>query len=636
MKKVLLLLIVVFISVSSFAQFQLPNGGFENWSDANSVPSGWHTFNTATGSLASMVSGAVQHERAAGHSGQYSCCIKPRNVFLGIIANGNFTTGRINAGSMSASDFTGNYNFSDITNGYCQTFEGYPDSLSFWASLYATSESLEASLTATIHGNYAMHEPIDDNSKAVASMSKQFSRTTASSSSLVWQNYRTKFNYDDYMSFNQTSQYILISFTTNKLPGQGNTNDRLYVDDIEMIYVGEMADIKVNGTTLSNFNQNTYNYEMCFSGNLPTVTATAVSEIANTKNQVSITQASAGNNYTATVNRLGSNISYTIHFIPSPDITLNVPNNTYSTCAGEEISVTASGASSYSWCDGLGDDATVHPTTSGIYTVTGTNAYGCTSTATLTINVYPIYSIDTNISVCDNDLPFVWNNNSYTVSGNYDFEFQTVNGCDSVWHIHLHVAPNVEYFNEISVCDNQLPYLWHGMSLTEAGIYSDTVTATESCDSIFTIQFSINPTYEVYVSDSAMSEHEYNSGYFSVTPADSGTFEYDIQCYTLAGCDSIIHLTLYVAFNEGVEEHSMTPEFKLFPNPTSAMLNIRGEHMTRVEVFTLNGSLVFRGTPDSPESSAIDVSRFAAGQYSVRVSLDDGKSVTGKIIIDRR
>lgn len=635
MKKVLLFCIAVLVTVCVNAQYQLPNGDFENWPDANSVPSGWHTFNTATGSLASMVTSAVQHERAAGHTGQYSCCIKPRNVFLGIIANGNFTTGRINAGSMTASDYTGNYNFSDITNGYCQTFVGYPDSISFWASLYATSSSLEASLTATIHSNYAMHDPIDDNSKAVASMTKHFSRTTSSSGSVVWQNYRTKFNYDDYLSYNQTSQYILISFTTNKEAGQGNTSDRLYVDDIEMIYVGEMTDIKVNGTTIANFNQNTYSYEMCFSGTIPTVTATAASSIANTKNQVSITQASASNNYTATINRLGSDISYTIHFIPNPDITLNVPNNTYSTCPGEEISVTASGANSYSWSDGLGNDATVHPTTSGIYTVTGTDIYGCSNTTTLTINIYTTFSIDTNISVCDNDLPFVWNNNSYTESGNYDLALQTVNGCDSILHLHLHIAPNVEYYNDISVCDNQLPYLWHGMSLTEPGTYSDTIDATDGCDSIFTILFSINPTYEVYVSDSAMMEHEYIIENFSVTPADSGTYEYDIQSYTLAGCDSIIHLTLYIAFNEGVDDFSMTPEFDFFPNPTNAQLNIRGERMARVEVFGIDGRLLFSGTPDSPEFTAIDVTPFAAGHYTVRITLNDGKTVSGKIVINR-
>lgn len=406
MKKVLLFWIAVFVTVCANAQYQLPNGDFENWPGENtSVPDGWHTFNTATGTLAGMVTSAIQHERAAGHSGQYSCCLKPRNVIFGIIANGNFTTGRINAGSISASDFTGNYNFSDIVEGYCQTFTGYPDSLSFWASLYATDASLEASLTATIHGNYAMHDPIDDESKAVATVTKHFSRTTASENAVVWQNYRTKFNYDDYMSFNQTAQYILISFTTNKTPGEGNTDDRLYMDDIEMIYIGEMTDIKVNDTTIADFSPNTYTYEMYYTDELPTVTATAASAIANAKNQVSITQASADNNYTATINRLGSDITYTIHFIENPD--------------------------------------------------------------------------------------------------------------------------------------------------------------------------------------------------------------------------------------NSVEDYALEHEFSFFPNPTSTTLNIRGERMDRIEVVSLDGRLLFSGAPDSPEFTTLDVTPFAAGHYTVRITLNDGKTVSGKIVVNR-
>lgn len=406
MKKVLLFWVAVLVTVCVNAQYQLPNGDFENWpGESTSVPDGWHTFNTATGSLASMVSSAVQHERAAGHSGQFSCCIKPRNAFMGIIANGNFTTGRVHAGSISASDVTGNYNFSDISEGYCQTFTGYPDSLSFWASLYATDASLEASLTAIIHGNYAMHDPIDDNSKAVASISKYFSRTTSSAGGVVWQNFRTKFNYDDYSSYNQTVQYILITFTTNKTPGQGNTSDRLYMDDIEMIYVGEMTDIKVNGSTVANFDPDTYSYDVYYTDNIPTVTATAASAIANAKNQVSITQASADNNYTATINRLGSDITYTIHFIENPDIS--------------------------------------------------------------------------------------------------------------------------------------------------------------------------------------------------------------------------------------VEDYAMAHEISFFPNPTNTTLHIRGKRMAQIEVVSLDGRLLFSGAPDSPDFTALDVTQFATGHYTVRITLDDGKTVSGKIVVKR-
>ena len=175
MKKVLLLLIAVLMNcyfVFSQPVYQLPNGNFNNWPDNVTVPDGWHTFNTASGSFNSLVN-PIQHSRAADRTGGtncYSCKIYPKKVMGIATANGNFTTGRVNAGSMSASDVTGNYNYSDITGGYCQSFVGYP----------ATSSSVKARLSAIIHGNYSLHDPADDETKVVASAYSEFARTTSS------------------------------------------------------------------------------------------------------------------------------------------------------------------------------------------------------------------------------------------------------------------------------------------------------------------------------------------------------------------------------------------------------------------------------------------------------------------------
>ncbi len=329
-------------------------------------------------------------------------------------------------------------------------------------------------------------------------------------------------------------------------------------------------------------------------------------------------------------------------------------------------------------------------TTSGTYYDTLTTSAGCDSTFELafTVNVSQ-HEILTD-TVCQNALPYSWRGHAINAAGDYAdtipnsagcldifelhlnvlpvdvttiydtvcegshyqlYGFDTIalqpgtlydqltltnaNGCDSTVNLVLTISQSYLFETFAETCENT-PFLWHGGEFITEGIYYDSLVSSLGCDSVFVLHLTVNPAYYIFVSDSAMREHEYTYGNFVVTPADSGTFEYDIQYYTLAGCDSVIHLTLYVAFNDGVEEFTMTPEFTFFPNPTSAMLNIRGERMTRVEVFALNGKLVFRGTPDSPEFSALDVTQFATGHYTVRVTLDDGKAVTGKIIISRR
>ena len=190
MKKVLLLLMITMVGiVHGFAQYQLSNGGFENWSgSATSVPSGWHTFSDAQCELwmgCSMAKGN-HHERAAGHEGGNSCCIYSKEVgLLGInhLANGNFTTGQIYIGSSTASDQTQNYNRS--VSGYREPFTGYPDSLRFWASFYATGANEKARLSAIIHNSEEMRDPVPSSfqNRVVATMEKAFTRTTSTSSS---------------------------------------------------------------------------------------------------------------------------------------------------------------------------------------------------------------------------------------------------------------------------------------------------------------------------------------------------------------------------------------------------------------------------------------------------------------------
>ena len=168
------------------------------------------------------------------------------------------------------------------------------------------------------------------------------------------------------------------------------------------------------------------------------------------------------------------------------------------------------------------------------------------------------------------------------------------------------------------------------------GDYYDSLSTAYGCDSVYVLHLTLNPTYDIYVNDTAIANHEYTYESLVVTPSDSGVYNYDIQYYTLANCDSIIHLTLYVALNEGIDGFTITPEFSFYPNPTSARLNIKGEQMRTVEVFNIAGKLVGRHDADTPEFTQIDVLNLATGHYLVKVTLDDGKTVTGKIVVNRR
>jgi hypothetical protein len=261
--KYLFLLPALFIASYATAQtpYQLPNAGFEQWDGGyDSEPTHWNTFESSDGSYASMAS-SNHHYRRSGHrpggNGSYYLTIYTTSIF-GIKANGNMTTGRVHAGSMSAAS-ENNYNYTQRSNSnHCQPFTATPDSMYVWVSFYAASINSVSQVEAIIHGDNDFKAPNDANdaSKYKGRAVAQTARTTASDDQMNWQQLKVPFVY----SGNSSANYILINLTTNNIPGAGDKHDSLSVDDIEFIYSAWLTDITINGTTIDGFSKGCLNY----------------------------------------------------------------------------------------------------------------------------------------------------------------------------------------------------------------------------------------------------------------------------------------------------------------------------------------------------------------------------------------
>ena len=89
----------------------------------------------------------------------------------------------------------------------------------------------------------------------------------------------------------------------------------------------------------------------------------------------------------------------TINALP----TVVVSPSTGTICDGESTILTASGASTYVWNDGNTDNPrTVSPTTTTLFTATGTDSNGCTNTGatTITVNALPTVEITGTLTYC--------------------------------------------------------------------------------------------------------------------------------------------------------------------------------------------------------------------------------------------
>ena len=111
--------------------------------------------------------------------------------------------------------------------------------------------------------------------------------------------------------------------------------------------------------------------------------------------------------YTITGTTLGctGTTTATLTVNANPAMTVNSPT----ICDGTTIALTATGADTYAWAPAtalsgtVGNTVNANPSTSTVYTITGTSTEGCTSTvsSTLTVNPIPTLTLTNNGPICD-------------------------------------------------------------------------------------------------------------------------------------------------------------------------------------------------------------------------------------------
>ena len=119
-------------------------------------------------------------------------------------------------------------------------------------------------------------------------------------------------------------------------------------------------------------------------------------------------------------------------------ITINEPNtnagNDVVICEGESVTLTGSGANNYTWNNNVSDGVPFNPTTSGQFITAGQSQYGCIKNDTLNVTVNPITnSVINAINLDSLDI----NGTTYYESGTYYQTLTNINGCDSVITINL-------------------------------------------------------------------------------------------------------------------------------------------------------------------------------------------------------
>jgi len=227
---------------------QIGNSDFEDWrgvTSSNHAPDNWNSFETNEGEMANLARAqqvAMVEEHRPGSDGFYCADIYSRNVMFGIIAQGNLTTGCINAGSTTAAN-KANYNYSKTSDpAKSETLSKVPTAIRFWAKFVpgkVNTEYPNAHMEAVVHDayNYITYsdpsfESDEEKAHVLAKAKKDFPATNGE-----WKEFIVPFKSTGVTTDGQI--YIIVNLATNAVPAQGQEGDHLYIDDVELIYGDE-------------------------------------------------------------------------------------------------------------------------------------------------------------------------------------------------------------------------------------------------------------------------------------------------------------------------------------------------------------------------------------------------------------
>ena len=215
----------------------------------------------------------------------------------------------------------------------------------------------------------------------------------------------------------------------------------------------------------------------------------------------------------------------------------------------------------------------------------------------------------------------VYTENNFNVSeaGVYTQTLTSANGCDSIVTLTLNVNPTFNTELSANICQGQV-YNENGFNVSEAGVYTQNLTSVNGCDSIVTLTVSVNPVFDTTINATINTGETYAE--FGFNESESGTYVQNLQ--TENGCDSTITLNLTV--NSSLYDVAELAEITFYPNPTSGMLTFSKE-IEKIEVIDNIGKVVMRFF----DTNEINIESLPSGAYYLRITIED-KTIMRKVI----
>jgi hypothetical protein len=251
------------------------------------------------------------------------------------------------------------------------------------------------------------------------------------------------------------------------------------------------------------------------------------------------------------------------------------------------------------------------------------------------------------ISACNS---YTWiDGTTYTSSNNtatYTLLGGSINGCDSIVSLDLTINLPSTGTETAAVCES---YVWpaNGSTYSATGTYTSTLTHAAGCDSVVTLDLTVQglPNVVLSLTASQFCETDVNvslaggfpaggtysgtgitGGVFSPSTTGPGTFDVVYEYTDANGCTSTDLDSITVQDCSGIDEQ-FEQSVTLYPNPTENVILISWEgEVEYIEITDTKGKLISTYTQLNT-SIQVDMSSYSPGVYFVQVHGTQGHVV---------
>ena len=181
---------------------------------------------------------------------------------------------------------------------------------------------------------------------------------------------------------------------------------------------------------------------------------------------------------------------------------------------------------------------------------------------------------------------------------------------------------------------------WNGVFYTEdTRLVANFIDSVQMIDSTLATIIRVHHASVTQYADSATVGLEYSGYGFYVSAAESELLRRTLDSAGHAtlvltdtlqgafGCDSVITLSLTFSDTKGITDVKPVAEIKVYPNPTTSVVNVATDEISHVELYDNGGRTLRRFEAHGQSVISLDLSAYSTGVYYIRVHTPNGVTI---------